>query len=402
MGAGNRASSPVGKAVRGMGLCAIAAVLGGAPPAWPVAAQKADKDVFIRENTLEIFTKNNRNVPREYRVVVRGRVQGGKRNDAALVEWSKGKRVLRKKRCTLAHNGYLDCQLEGERQTTGEHRLRVTLIDQTTDEKWVALEAQPVVETAETMERIRGRNGGTRDVHVPVYYINHDERMGLAYASDTGTGGAKLMLFFWRSDPPNARAQKGFRCRRAEDGSPWKGYTVRPGRGDRYAQTVKVRRYDPGSAAGSEYTLRGWWRQKLVVDLPVLASSTLPELDGHLPPGQHVCQYRENGVAVRTFSIVVNDEGRLVKPGLQFGRDGLPITSNYLVLHVFFPEEATYGDSFDPVAMRASYGYGRPWPKNAEGLHVQFELMPKGRDEIRRFQFPPVPRGIPAGPRTAN
>jgi len=366
------------------------------------AAQSGDqprpRDVFVGEHWLHIAAENVRgDPPTRYRVLVKGALYGANQGDALRLEWKKGRRTLATTRCPVRYRNAFDCKIEGDKLTkTGEHRLIATLIDQNTDAEIPVLDAKPVIESARTM-------GYHQDgsYHFPAFYVNQDERMGLAYVTNPTDG--VLRFFFWRSEETDEsrHPQINFRCRKAED-APWQGFTAQRMISDprnarnTLRQLVHVRVHD-GSGRNEERQTRLWWREMVDVQFPAKVSFRGEPLDEHVEEATWTCQYREDGVAVRTFWLFVSEEGRLFSPEAQRGRDGLPFAiHNFRVLNVGFPEEATYGESFDGPAMKRSFGYGRPWPKDGAGLEGMLERIPRVR---RDFEFPRIPPGVRDGDR---
>lgn len=393
---------PAGAAAAcGVAAAAAALALGTAD----VVAQDNERIVIMDEVSLEIFAETQRTLPRTYELHVAGMVWGANQNDAVLLEWFKGRRKLAEQRCTVQYRERIDCAISGDLSTTGAHRLKATLIDQNSDERFVALEAEPVIETARTMER-----QGDRDVHVPVFYVNHDDRMGLAYVHNANVMNVQsgIALYFWRSDLRPRNPQYNFRCKHGEDGE-WQGFPARSSFGDprttnrrgslMQRQLVVTRVYDDRRRT-EERGEHLWWRERVEVGFPVQVTSRHELVETPVAEGVWDCQFREDGVVVRGVRLYVNGSGQLMRPPSQVLPGGIPVANAYYrVLNLFFPDQQTWGDSFDPAAMRRSFGYGRSWPMRGEGLEAEFEALPSGRRAKRAFEFPRPPRGVPNGDR---
>ncbi len=376
-----------------VGLGDAAGVAQEAPP---------ERDVYMRELDFHLTAETQRTQPRSYILRVKGKVMGIRDGEVVRIEWKKGSRTVAQAQCRPELRGAFECRVDGELRTTGEHRLLINVVESTSDRLWTIVDAKPVIETARTMERV-----GDRDVHLPVFYVNHDDRMGLAYFHTANVmNGPGIVLYFWRSDLPGERGnfQFNFRCRQGE--GEWQGFPTTSTYSNPLSTTQDIQRQQVNTRIFNdrqrteERGVRAWWRERVQIQLPLHINSDEPAEHRPLGEGWWQCQYRENGVVVRGLILYITDAGRAAMPQVQFGRSGIPLDNRYYrVVNLTFPERATQGDSFDPAAMRASYGFGRPWPRNGEGMDRMFDALPRGRQAARSFTFPRIPRGIPDGDR---
>ncbi len=297
--------------------------------------------------------------------------------DIVKFEWMKGRRVLAEARCpvSILHGGRIErlrCETERTLETDGEHRVRISYIEQSNDITKVLHDATLNVITGSDwigMER-------NRPVHTTTYQIDGDDFLGFAHVEQMPVydGPGRFKVYFWASHSESmlTRGNYAFRCKE-EGADRWTAYRTN-GRvmNNQQPQLHLENRVHDGREVHDEdlYWTR-WVMDVENVPMSVEGSGVVLATE-HVGETQQICQIRRDGTVVREFRFQTNAQGQIRTHAVQ--NAGL-FAGQQSVVEVYFPEAGELGPSFDPNAIRRSYGMGRPWPSD-EAMAAELSALP--------------------------
>jgi hypothetical protein len=188
------------------------------------------------------------------------------------------------------------------------------------------------------------------------------------------------VLYVWTSG--NGYLHPSFRCTvngttRIEDfeGSPQSG-----------SDTIEIEA-DHLPEKGDRVTYR-WKKHKLLLDVYWGKRDTLKwEMPTQTPqgrvlsdnPGKWECKLRHEGKTIRLVNFTVDADGMVQQDEVQSGEGAIPTVSPKVVLVDvrLTPDAAGFDERIVPSAMKASMGFGLPWPKHAKVKEIHASYPPK-------------------------
>jgi hypothetical protein len=138
---------------------------------------------------------------------------------------------------------------------------------------------------------------------------------------------------------------------------------------------------------GDRVTYR-WKKQKLLLDIYWGKRDTLKwEMPTATPqgrvlgdnPGKWECKVRHEGKAVRMLYFTVDADGMVQQDEMQSGEGAIPTVSPRVALVDIrlTPDSASFDERIVPAALKASMGFGLPWPKHAKVKEIHASYPPK-------------------------
>jgi len=90
-------------------------------------------------------------------------------------------------------------------------------------------------------------------------------------------------------------------------------------------------------------------------------------------PGKWDCALRHDGKAIRQLLFTVDKDGMIQQDEIQTGKNPIPTVSNKVVLveNRLTKDSATFDKRINPAAMKASMGFGLPWPDHPKVKQIQ-------------------------------
>jgi hypothetical protein len=99
-------------------------------------------------------------------------------------------------------------------------------------------------------------------------------------------------------------------------------------------------------------------------------------------PGDWVCNARLEGKVMRTFSFTIGADGLIVKTGLETAtKNPITLPSGTTVVNMTIPKDVEV--HFRPAAVKASYGWGAPWPDAPEVKKWLAALPPQVGPDVK-------------------
>lgn len=90
-------------------------------------------------------------------------------------------------------------------------------------------------------------------------------------------------------------------------------------------------------------------------------------------PGKWECDLRHDGTVIRQLAFAVDKDGMIKQDEIQTGKNAIPTVSSKVVLieNRFTKDSAKFDNRINPAAMKASMGYGLPWPDHPKVKQIQ-------------------------------
>jgi len=90
-------------------------------------------------------------------------------------------------------------------------------------------------------------------------------------------------------------------------------------------------------------------------------------------PGKWLCDLRKDGLVVRQLGFTVDKDGMVQQSEIQSGKNPIPTVSKNVVMieNRFTKDSGKFDNRINPAAMKASMGYGLPWPEHPKVKEIQ-------------------------------
>ncbi len=93
-------------------------------------------------------------------------------------------------------------------------------------------------------------------------------------------------------------------------------------------------------------------------------------------PGNWDCQLRSNGVTLRELKFTVNKKGDVVSAPLQQAKDAPLLPPRWALIEMKIPKDTGLDKRIKPAALKASRGFGLPWPAHDSVKAIHAALPP--------------------------
>ncbi len=93
-------------------------------------------------------------------------------------------------------------------------------------------------------------------------------------------------------------------------------------------------------------------------------------------PGNWACQLRSNGVTLREFKFTVNKKGDVESAPIQQAKDAPQLPPRWALIEMKIPKDTGLDKRIKPAALKASRGFGLPWPTHDSVKAIHAALPP--------------------------
>ncbi|MDY0003777.1 MAG: hypothetical protein RBU30_20940 [Polyangia bacterium] len=360
----------------------------------PQGALGAPAKRLLDDTSLSVFlTSRVHGDPEKsyYEFEVKAGLYGGGaalgKQDAVIVNWKKGAKVLASQRCSVdvdegGKTGSFYCKHDKTKLSAdGKLQVEILYVDDRAEQK----------ELLKTLNIQVGRwyywtgMNGRKPKHRIHYQVIGDDLLGTTYLfkSDGGSGLPRLELITWvsRDNDRNESNLKGvLRCTVNGKALPTDiDVTLKS-----HQSAIQVVNRAHLKAPPEGETLYQWKKMLLITQIywgPTAVRKNYSNPNSMVFLSEHAgawaCKWRVDGTNLREFRFTVEPGDKIKPHAEQSGPNGLRLGKDLYFVETYFPTPV-WDFVFNPAAIKATGAWGRPWA-NPAAMKAMLGALPKAK-----------------------